>query len=77
MNLSEAVKQWEVCMSRPTKIYGCLFEDCPLHKNVTIETGNSIEGVATLRIEACHLVGKIESLLRQETKSLASVEQEE
>lgn len=64
MELLDAVRQWEVCMNQPTRIYGCLFEDCPLNEEVIFETGNSVEGVSTFRTTGCALMSRIGNLLR-------------
>ena len=64
MKLLDAVKRWEVCHNQPTRIYGCLLEDCPLHEDITIRTGDSVSGEATLKIQGCMLIGALEAFLR-------------
>lgn len=68
MKLSEAVKCFEECMGPDNAdgAGGCLYENCPLHEDVLITSGEISDevGEITWRIEGCSLMGKWEDLLK-------------
>lgn len=64
MKLSEAVKQYEKCMSQDS---GCLVDNCPLHKDMEIDAGclHDEKGQLTWRIGGCTVMGIFEEWLKR------------
>jgi len=63
MKLSDAVKQYEECMSQDA---GCLVQNCPLHLTVSIASGEPYDetGQHIWKISGCSVMGAFERWLK-------------
>jgi hypothetical protein len=66
MKLSDAAKHYEECFGPENPDFGCLYDNCPLHKNIRITAGVPYDegGEIAWRIEGCSLMAKLERWLK-------------
>ena len=80
MKLSEAVKCYEECfdLDNSDGAGGCLYENCPLHEEVTVISGDpsDVDGQTTWKIGGCSLLSKVEEWLEDKTPGVPYPEED-